>query len=656
MRLYKINNLSIEYSILKIFKTVCLYFALSSSFVCASDKPGDFGWIKKGFLVGKSLAPVKSAQPDAVPVTTVSTRVAPFVSKEIELISGELRKYHLESGLESSLIAGMKTFFSKIGAGDLVGAFSSSEGYYAWLKVRSLKNSSALFLEHEVLDAAGDGIPMQRMRAHEVLDHLFVSSLLKYLDTLSDGERPGKEIFLRHLSSNLSCGKLITMDWSRYFPSHLLKSDPAIGYYQDTTLPDKPYRIYFFGNGKDYMGAKLTHSEDLNAYQWGELSIFDHKFGPQSSVQDGFILNKKGELLAESGFALFASTEREDDKRQHYLRYEFDVELGRMVFRTPDPKYYRAIQDIIDIAGGIKQIEREKLIFIPDSEYSLERGWKIARDDSEALLPFFYALKENQKHKSLRPFLEDVIDLMRKSLGGQVRTELMTVDLKQRAGGVLKASYPSIPSPEITKPESLELPSVSKTPPIMVLPKLDFLEAGKAGEAEPVSMPEIDVVDSSSKAESAISDTVATSTSQTSRNKKKSVVRKLPKTQAASVRPQKRQASAARKTPEIDKIEEAQLEKLKGLKHLDSSAVGAILSEMAMELGKVGFSVADKSTSVGSHHKKCVTAQDTGAETAMAVARRPIREGFNVWTVRTIIKKFATRVRSITEKKPEGKK
>lgn len=580
--------------------------ALSSSFACAAGEANDcFAGLRGAFQK-------KNGKPQPVS----------FAAAEIRMVCNNLNNYSLEEELKSSLVVGTQALFSKIGSGDLVGAFSSDENYHAWLKLRSLRNSA---LREERVDISGTGDPMRCVQAYEALDHLFISGLLNYLDTLSEGrEKQLKDLYLRMRGSDRSSGKLMVMksEWRTHFPSYPVKSVPQFGYYQDTKAPDKPYRFYLMDN-KEYGGVTPVTSESLSSYQWGELTMMIPKPSPTGGImmdrtQDGFILDKNGRQLAESGIAVFASTEWANGASEAY-RYEFDQVLGRMVFRTTYRDY---LDEIIEVAGGVEQLRREQLIFIPDSEYSLERGWRIKKDDSETLLPFLCALESDSRYRVPSSLLRELINLMNQSLEEE-RVEEDALFLKKAVGHILQRPYPEAQSfvAEVTSGASASQPQAP-------IPE-EKIEPVKATVVE---------------ASSAVGDVTAPDIPPAKKEKVKT--RGVPNSSLKSSVGDDSSALAAES--KVDEVEATALAELAKLKHLTPDQVSTILSEMATALSADGISLSGKVRGRGSHFSRPIIAEETGAATAMSVVRRPVNQGFRVGTVRKIIKDFSNRVRKIS--------
>ncbi len=640
---------------MKKIKAIALSLFLSTSLGWTADGDDFFPGFKKGFLKREGAAAAAAKSPD------IST-----ATRELDLVIGDLGRYSVDETLKSTLVTKTRELFSNIFSGKLDAVYSSREYYYTWLKARSLRNTD---LRSEGVDLWGNGIAMQLVKAYEVLDHIFISGLLDYLDGLPDGaDKLRKEFFLLYRGSNRSCGKLIALkpEWAEYFPKYPIEDVPIIGYYQDTTLPDRPYKLYLMNNGKEYSGAKTVPSPSLSTYQWGEFSMMT----PTKSLSgdrivldqtnDGFILDKQGKLVAQNGTAVFASTEWAPGRSTAY-RYEFDDDLGRMVFRSVDDSY---LGEIIDVAGGIDQLLTEQLIFIPDSEYTLAEGWRIDREDSRELLPFLYALKANTRDKGLSILLEELITLMRKSLEDRAMTD-DALYLKRTAGDILKAPFPVVPrhiedkstlvaasaaAGAENKTTTLVVPVGTVSATASVSASESTGATGGTGALKEKEMPEV-VPTSPTEVEVAQKETRLTAAKAAMEPpvkpaKKKNIGGPLKE-------PAEAPSSAAATT--IDAVEAAALGKLEQLRHLKPSEVSAILSEMASQLSSVGIDASsEKVRGRGSHFAKGLKSTVTGAKAAVSLVRRPVKQGFQVGTLRKIVKDFAARARLISISKAKA--
>ncbi len=534
---------------------------------------------------------------------------------EIEKIARTWRCENSESAVRKTALMNIDL----LGSYFLIKALSNekkrNENYSQWCPTESAAFYADALQGYDIAPDQRYIDHKEPMIAMQIVDNLLLFSIFKYTN-------PSEDDFLTS-GSDAEQGQVIVN--ARFWPMDLPK--PKLFYYQENIDDLLLYRMYFAPASVDeravYDGVRyLPETSDFKGYQLTQIHAQAERINVNNlragydifTAHSGYILNKDATLFQNKGVAILLRNESFE-----IFSYGLHSIIGQhcfssMPYRHTIETFHQSpyLEALVTIGGGIHELARRKLVFVPDASTRTTMHSEIHQEptynESKFLLPYLYKLK-NEGDNSER--------LTKAIL--RIENILVEAEYEEKSAAVMDEIEHAIVDQiekeiEDGKPEIIAAIDAKAT---QLYTAYRRPKPGKKNWG----------VDSRKARDDA---------KQQLKEEKKSA-----KLLALS----EEEKTRLKKEKIIEKIRKSFVEKTADRRHFDSSEVVDILASMRRTFARAEIATTGIRVTHGSHAGLEMKTADGSVK--LGLAKRPQADGYEAGTVRTIINDHVDRILSL---------
>ncbi|MBW8308726.1 MAG: hypothetical protein K0M45_03655 [Candidatus Paracaedibacteraceae bacterium] len=444
----------------------------------------------------------------------------------------------------------------------------------------------------------------------QVMDHQLLSAIFLI-------EGPQAEGFI---SPDSDCEKgalKVDVDLWGKFPFPL----PILNYYRETIAEKDLFRIYF-----ESRNIPLPNSSSFGSYQMS--GIWASQFQPSDNSlmhqQTGFLLDKEGKLWPHEGVVVIKGGIFEDDFQAY--TYKTSKVLGQKCFQTISPALPEfslsedvALQDLVTLAGGVKRVSKEELVFL--HKLDSQTSDRLTSAQAAFLLPYVYKLKDMETdidkgklEHSIRTLENTLVEEKYKEIGKTAETQIeraITAEVEAEIDKKILQEDEQILQ-EIAQEANLHYASYNQPPKHSKAKRKWKVKCKEAKDQA------IRIIKANKSGEKKIQ--------QAEKTKQQARIKLL------------------------ENIRTYYLGKTKDRKHFDSPKANEILNKLKKSFSKVGAIETGVIARRGSHRGTEMRLETSQHSVKLGQARREVKDGYKVGTLRKIINSHVDHILTLISK------
>ncbi|RZI47031.1 hypothetical protein [Candidatus Finniella inopinata] len=632
------------------FKSFLLYLLSSSAIFSMDDGKGFLGSFPRGFLLAKKVeAPKEGASSSSSSSSSVAASTNTKAGKasadqadgftsiwDNPLYNGPSARsqvyHHIKTHFKELKIDYNKIdhFFSFIEKGSGLEEILSDKTFlYSYLILRALSKHKMLgVMEGFERDAKITKGYLNIPISFQIMDHLAVSAVFSLKDPILGS-------FLKS-NSDKETGEIV-VDQTVWKSIERSLPIPTIRYYSENIGDRYLCRVYLTGEDYDDGIHDLpAENPQFSRYQLGCISARVDSSHRQYSAA---ILDKSGKLFDQDGTAIILGSIFKQGVNAFFYGTSRAVGQRTLQSLSKDCGYDSLheqpyLQMLVQMAGGVEKLRREKLLFIPNPVFTDDGVHRPTSSptapDAQFLLPYIYELKSQMQLEGadVPPALEQAAAQLELVLLEDAYTRLGTF-AEVEALRAIKAAANADAEKEVT--EALDAKDGAIQAEIEIKAEKIFPQYKTSKPVKSKKSLEWGEKRGSAKAQA-----IREAIEERARIK---VAAKDPRIEA--------------KKKILESLRTKYLEKTKDRRHFDSSAAKELLENLKASFAKIGIEQTGAAAVRGSHQAEEVRLIETGGGVKLGVVRRSESEGYASGTVRKIIDDHVNRILSILG--PSGK-